>query len=846
MADAVMNLLVESLCELITEKVRLIKGAKEELDNLLQEITILKAFLEDNAQQDSNSNLWKNFVKNIRIQAHKADDVIDKFLLEAKLHQEKNIWKKTFGLCGHTRRVSNLAQVIKIIRRKVKEIQQNNSEALVAKPMLNLGPKTLARDPQDTFLEVKNIVGFIKEANEVIERLVEGTEEIECIPIVGMTGLGKTTLARKVWSDSQIIAEFSNNIWVSVGQSNELKNIFLVIIKSSTGPNQEIRCNGENELAKVIASFVTEQHRCLIVLDDVWASELVDFFKNVLPENKKGHRILMTTRHRDVASCASKKPYHLKFLNQEDSFRLLEKRVVDNGSCLNDQLVELGKSTASKCGGLPLALLVIAKALKGNQTVYFWKRIENNFWQYVMKENDTTSCWKIVEASYVSLSSEMKACFLYCLAFPKGYDIPFQMLIRLWMAEGLIESSPINFSSSEDKAENYLMEFENLDLVIVSREITGSIKRVKCNEIFYEFYKMEVTKECVFQELCKPDFPSINDPDTSRRLHIVSCDLSAFISRIPSAEHVRSFLCFPSKDVDQQTKSSSIVHDIQPILKAFPLLRVLKIESINIPSLKNLNQLFHLRYISISGNFKELPAFFSKFWSLQSIIINTSQPTLNIKANIWNMSKLTHLKINKPSKLPLPSTQKGKGSSSIQTLSKIAPETCNKDVLGEASNSLKKLSIQGKIEDSLKTNSDRFSTFEGFQTFAKFECLENLKLISDVPCHSNAFQFPKALFRFLLKLKKLTLSKTMFDWKEATKLGQLECLEVLKLKTDAFTGKSWNPEKGDFRKLQVLLIHSNDLHTWEASGSHFPKLRVLVLECPKLESVPAELSQFQQ
>ncbi|KAG5608198.1 hypothetical protein H5410_019479 [Solanum commersonii] len=691
MADAVMNLLVESLFQLITDKIEVIGGAKDELDNLLQEINTLKAFLQDNDQQESNSNLWKIFVKIIRTQAHKADDVIDKFVLEAKLHEEKNLWEKALDWRRHIKRVHNLAKGIKDIRERVKEIRQNNAQVLQPRPMLNL-PKRLAREPQDTFLEVKNIVGFTKEAKEVMERLVGGTEEVECIPIVGMTGLGKTTLARKVWSDSQITAEFSHNIWVSVGLSNELKNKFFVILKSSTGSNEEFHCNGENELGKLIAIFVTEQHRCLIVLDDVWASELVDRSKKFLPVNKKGHRILITTRRRDVAaSCASKKPYHLKCLNGEDSFQLLEKGVFDNERCRNNDLVDLGKSIASKCGGLPLALVVVAKALKVNQTVYEWKRIENNFWQYVVKENDTTSCWKIVEASYESLSSEMKACFLYCLAFPKGYDIPFQMLIHLWMAEGLIESSPKKFSSSKDKAENYLMEFENLDLVIVSREITGSIKRIKCNDIFYEFYKMEVTKESVFQELrLRPVFPSINDADTSRRLHIESCDLSDFVSRIPSAEHVRSFLCFSSKDLDQQTKLSPCVN-IQLIQKAFPLLRVLIIESINIPSLRNLNQLFHLRYISISGNFKELPAFFSKFRSLQSIIINTSQPTLNIKANIWNMSKLTHLKTNKPSKLPLPSTQKGKSSSSVQTLSKISPETCNKDVLGEASNSLKKL-----------------------------------------------------------------------------------------------------------------------------------------------------------
>ncbi|XP_049391773.1 disease resistance protein RPP13-like [Solanum stenotomum] len=833
MADLVLKLLVENLWEVANEKVKLIGSAKDEFVKLLGEVENLKAFLEDTHRQESNSSLWKHCVKNIRIQAHKAEDVIDKFVLESKVRQGKNILKIIFDF-GHFKRINNLAKGFRDIRERVKDIRQNNPQFLQPISMLNLRNR-LPRDPQDTFLEVKQTVGFNEEANEVIERLVGGTEEIELIPIVGMTGLGKTTLARKVWSDSQITAEFSNNIWVSAGQSNELENIFFVILKSSTESNQEFRCNGLNELSKLITSFVTEQHRCLIVLDDVWETELVDRSINFLPVNKKGHRILITTRRRDVAASASEKPYHLKFLRGENSFQLLEKGVFDNGECQNNQLVELGKSIASKCCGLPLALVVIAKALKVDKTVYDWERIEKNFWQYVGE------ALKNVEASYESLSSEKKACFLYCLAFPKGHDIPFQMLIRLWTAEGLIESNPIN-----DKAEKYLMEFENLNLVIVSREITGLIKRIKCNDILYEFCKMKVTKESVFQELrLTPDFPSINDPVTSRRLHIESCDLSDFISRISSAEHVRSFLCFSSEDVDQQTKLSSDV-DIRLIPKAFPLLRVLIIESINIPSLKKLNRLFHLRYISISGNFKELPAFFNKFWSLQSIIIHTTQPTLNIKANIWNMSKLTHLKINKPSKLPLPSTQKGKCSSSLQTLSKISPETCNKDVLGEASNSLKKLSIQGNIEDSLKTNSDRFSTFEGFQTFQMFKCLENLKLISDVPCHSNVFQFPKALFSCLFKLKKLTLSKTMFVWEEATKLGRLPCLEILKLEKQAFTGSIWKPEEDDFKTLQILLIHNDELQIWKASRYHFDKLRVLVLKCPNLERVPAELSQFQQ
>lgn len=89
------------------------------------------------------------------------------------------------------------------------------------------------------------------------------------------------------------------------------------------------------------------------------------------------------------------------------------------------------------------------------------------------------------------------------------------------------------------------------------------------------------------------------------------------------------------------------------------------------------------------------------------------------------------------------------------------------------------------------------------------------------------------------------MSNTRFDWSKADRLGQLECLEVLKLKKDAFTGKSWKPEIGGFSQLQLLWIEIADLEYWEASRLHFPRLRRFVIwGCPKFASVPVELSQF--
>lgn len=148
MADVVMNLLVESLFQVISDKIEAIGGAKDELKNLLQDINTLKAFLKDNDEQaESNSNLWKIFVKNIRTQAYKADDVIDKFVLETKLDEEKSIWEWLFDFCSHMKRVENLANSIKDIRDSVRTIRQENPQIFQPNRTINL-PTTLAREPQ--------------------------------------------------------------------------------------------------------------------------------------------------------------------------------------------------------------------------------------------------------------------------------------------------------------------------------------------------------------------------------------------------------------------------------------------------------------------------------------------------------------------------------------------------------------------------------------------------------------------------------------------------------------------------------------------------------------------------
>ncbi|KAH0669669.1 hypothetical protein KY285_023836 [Solanum tuberosum] len=133
----------------------------------------------------------------------------------------------------------------------------------------------------------------------------------------------------------------------------------------------------------------------------------------------------------------------------------------------------------------------------------------------------------------------------------------------------------------------------------------------------------------------------------------------------------------------------------------------------------------------------------------------------------------------------------------------------------------------------------------GINNLEELRCLEHLKLLNDVVYMNKTVQLPVTFFRLVRTVKKLTLGNTRFAWSEAAKLGQLEFLEVLKLKENAFMGDTWKPEVGGFSRLPVLWNERAELETWEASNHNFPILGQLVLvSCDKLNSVPFELADI--
>ncbi|KAH0684471.1 hypothetical protein KY289_022223 [Solanum tuberosum] len=833
MADAVVNFLVENLLQLLSENIDLIKGVDDEFKKLLEEVQRLKAFLDDAAKFHSESSLWDQLVKDIQKMVHKCEDAIDKFLVQAKLHRDKNKVGRFFDV-SHMAEVRDLAANIKNIHEKVKKLREGNKDSFKPKPILDI-PNKGHEVTQGLLLDNDEVVGFDTEAKKVIKRLVKGREESLdiIIPVVGMPGLGKTILARKIYNDPKLSYEFHSIVWVYVGMEYKIKDIYLRILKFFTKRIEDHLNDDEDTLANVISAFISNGGRCLIILDDVWEANVIDHVKKVFAENKRRHRIVITTRDGFLAAYASPEPHNLKFLTREESFELLVRRVFGKGSC-PDELKDVGKRIAGNCSGVPLILMVIAGALRGRSTTNDWQIVERNVAQHAFSVNIDYGVF--VEMSYDRLPQEVQMCFLYCGIFPQGFDIPAWKLIRMWIAEGLIKSQ--QSYTLEEIAEHHLNVLVDRNLVILlQKRSDGQIKTCRLRDMLHEFCRTKAANKWLFQEICTTvdnAVPSIQDPDTCRRLCIQPSTLNDFLSTKPSAEHVRSFYCFSSKQ--KQTELSR--NEIKLLHKAFPLIRVLDVESLKFLFSKDFNQLFHLRYIAISGDIKALHPAFGNFWNLQTLILNTStsEPTFDVKADIWKMLQLRHLHTNIPAKLPSPTITTGKPSS-LQTLSMVAPESCKKDVMEKACH-LKKLSIRGQMEAFLESRG-------GISNLEELKCLEHLKLLNDVLYMNKTLQLPRAFFRLVRTVKKLTLANTRFAWSEAEKLAQMESLEILKLKENAFMGDTWKPEVGGFSKLQVLWIERAELETWEASNLNYPILRNLILvSCDKLNAVPVELADI--
>ncbi|XP_027063020.2 putative late blight resistance protein homolog R1A-3 [Coffea arabica] len=794
------------------------------IQTIQEELIFLHPFLEKIVELRNEDEELQAFWDRVVEVAYKAEFLIDSLLVGDVLDSSSISF-------------DSIVEELKIIKAVAMKIFESNRLDLkvkeVTKSLNHMRPQSSKPIISDV------VVGLEDEATLIINRLTRGSSQLQIIPIVGMPGLGKTTLAKKVYNDSSVMSHFYARAWCTVSQTYYKKNLLLQILTSihTKLHDKFVEMSEEDLAAEVRRGLLRTKY--LIVLDDIWDTEAWNALEASFPDNRNGSRVIMTSRNRDLAAPRGELdegPHFLRPLTPDESWDLLSKRLFPGKDLPPPELCELRMQIVEMCQGLPLTIVILAGIL-ANEDQYSWKRVVEGLNSSML--SSTEQCTAALELSYNNLPDYLKPCFLYFGAFPEDHEHTTERLNWLWVAEGFAQKT--QFKSAEDVANDHMMALINRSLVMVSKQRSiGGVKTCRVHDLLYEFCVRKGRQEKFVQLVSGYDeLYTISVPHNLRRLCINSNPGHFCKSRL-FAPTIRSLLFFNNHESYQPT-----VTDI-PFLVAIKLVKVLDLSQLNLGSTfpRELELLVHLRYLAVVGDLESIASSMSNLLNLETLILETFDSAVSLPDSIWNLKKLRHLVLKGDCldeycelQLPTYNLENAEHLCDLNTLSRVMlPSWDTIDKMFRKFPNIHKLKCSFYEANGSRDSADKVLALD---FLSGLESL-TLKFINHtgVQCQFE-FQFP-------LTIRKLTLSGFLFPWSKISEIQNLPNLAVLKLLDGAFQGKIWNMEEEEegFPKVSFLKIASLDIVNWTASEymDCFPSLRKLVLEdCHFLEEIPSGL-----
>ncbi|GMQ04039.1 hypothetical protein CsSME_00049604 [Camellia sinensis var. sinensis] len=448
MAVPFLPFVLQNLNTLIQNEVGLLSGVNKEMKKLSSTLSTIQDVLEDAEQKQLQDKHIQNWLKELNDAAYEADDILDECATEALQCESKG---QGYGSLKKVRTslltcypLQNILFRHKIGNR-IKEVTEKFDE-IAAKRKFHLnvgdvGTRVLYDESRETssLITQPELYGRGEEKEEIVTVLVENVRDIDAVsvyPILGIGGLGKTTLAQMVFNDDRVKGHFEPKIWVYVSQDFNLKRVIKETIKSASGEVSQDLDLGS--LQRTLQDKLNGR-RYLIVFDDVWDEdqEKWDGLKYLLACGSKGASVIVTTRVDKVASIMGTiSAPRLSFLSQENCWLLFRQRAFGRGNEEHPNLVAIGKEIVKKCGGVPLAAKALGGLMRFKSQEKEWLHVkESEIWNLPQDKNSILPALRL---SYFYLPLESRQCFAYCAIFPKGSEIRKRDLIHLWMANGYI------------------------------------------------------------------------------------------------------------------------------------------------------------------------------------------------------------------------------------------------------------------------------------------------------------------------------------------------------------------------------------------------------------------------
>ncbi|XP_044476557.1 disease resistance protein RPP13-like [Mangifera indica] len=831
MVDAVVSFVVERLGDYIIQEAGFLREVKDEVLMLKNELEWMQCFIKDAEQKQVEDAMIRKWVSDIRDIAYDTEDVLDSYLLNCSrghnrgflasikknsciFHQEK------IDLYGIGKKIETLKKRITDLKRK-REFYRLEDICNKGEGTSNDLGKLKELRRVTSFVVEENVIGFEDDAKVLLGKLVEDEPRRFVISIYGMGGLGKTTLAKKLYHNSAVVNKFHRRAWVSVSQDYKTEDLLRRIIKSFRISYSTIELEKMNteDLERHLHDSLLE-HSYLVVIDDVWQREAWESLKRSFPDSNNGSRVIITTRIKDVAERSDERTHvhKLRFLSQDESWKLFSDKAFRNVT-RDEGLEELGREMVQKCVGLPLAIVVLS-GLLSTKKPQEWHMVRDQIWRHM--RNDSIHISYLLDLSFSNLSYQLKLCFLYLSIYPEDTEILVEELIRLFVAEGFITQEKDQVM--EDVAKNHLDELIDRSLIQIERIYHGKVETCRVHDLLRDL-AIEKAKELNFVHNYIDSAHSNVFSTSCRRLYCQN--LPVLFIRLPSLRSI--FLSAGGFDFL-----------IGANCRGFRLLRVLYIQYYEATPIacnsfpEEATKLIHLKYLGIRNScITCLPPSISHLQSLQTLDFYSFNSSINLPTELSKLQDLRHLIGEFEGPLQI------ENLTNLQTLKFVSYQSWAKVNTGKLIN-LRELHIDSySVKDEVKFSFDSIAKLKSIiilcvelfykHFFDSLEPLSHCPALLDLQLDGKMKRLPRDMHEVVPNLECLCLRNTGLEDDPMPKLEKLRSLIFVELLYKSYGGKKMVCTSKGFPRLEKLVVDLDGLEELQVEEGAMKMLKSVVI-----------------
>ncbi|KAG8644369.1 disease resistance protein RPP8-like [Manihot esculenta] len=856
---------VMGLFEALATQQELRPDVRRQARRLRDEFRYLQDFLKDVEQSKELSEAGMAWMEELCDVCRSAENVVGFFM-----HQMKNgrrgpfqnlVWAPRHFISKH-----KLFQQMARINDKIRDLSGRGHDAIAVSRSDNFKSLCQKGKPHPLDADQLDIVSFHEDVDAVMAQLLKDDPRCINISIVGVRGVGKTSLAKLIYESQTIVDHFPHRIWVSGATGVDIIHRILGIEQSIfygyPWPEKYV-C----ELRQAVNDFFLDEKH-LIVVDDLCLKETcnpIEFLRNmgrVFNDISNGTRLLFTVSNLRKAPPVTETSltYRLHLRSHDESWALFKHALKVN---IFPEMENLKGHIIRKCGGLPWVIVKLSELLsQKDATLKEWSKVLDHLYQ------DQEPWLKILDEINKHLPLYLRRCLFYFGLFPAGFKIPARRLIALWVAEGLGRQQS-NEQSPEYVAEACLIELMNYNMVqVTEKKLNGKVKTCCLPEALLVHW-FSKAKEANF--LQGHSDVSNSNIGVIRRLadHLQQSDAifddihgysnASLYSRY---RDVVSFLSFDTREGSRPGEDIGNFLDRSISSKCFRFLWVLDLENVYKPKLpKAVGQLTCLRYFGLRSTYLEmLTVSINKLLNLQTLDLKrTFIDTL--PSSIWKMQKLRHLFLDESFHNAL-RRQEDSSLVDLQTLwgAFVDEDSPVRNGLDTSLN-ITKLGMKCKISVpsqnaamSLQLDNVanwvvklkqlqclRLKSFDEsgqpwdlqLQSLIEHVKLSNIYLVGKLKNQHLVSELPKSLI-------ELTLSASGLVEDPMQALYKLPNLKIIRLLSKSFIGKKMLCSFGGFPKLEILKLWELELlEEWNVEEGALPSLKDLeIRSCRNLKMLP--------